>query len=108
MVKSNRSEGSRGVSELNDWPGGLSRDEWLDYWRAGNVTYKADDLCIDDLRNDLAFAVEQINSLPSLVEALKEARDLIETCELGYAPVSLDDYTKAREKIDEQLKGTRQ
>jgi hypothetical protein len=108
MVKSNRSEGSRGVSELNDWPGGLSRDEWLDYWRAGNVTYKADDLCIDDLRNDLAFAVEQINSLPSLVEALKEARELIEPIATNWSDDARVQAAKAIEVINEALKGTPQ
>ncbi len=58
-------------------PGGLSFDEWCDYWKEGKDSYLADGMSPEQMREDLAFASTAMSDLLAACKALLHAaRDL--------------------------------
>ena len=59
------------------YPGGLTYDDWIQYWKCDKAPWISDKLTIDDVVGDVRFAAREIARLTERLEAMqKRLRDI--------------------------------
>ena len=62
------------------YPGGLTYDDWIQYWKCDKAPWISEKLTIDDVVGDVRFAAREIARLTERLEAAEELRCELRLC----------------------------